>query len=100
MVMELFPGVDAHTLLRERRQLTPGETVQIVAQVCEALAYTHDPDRDRRACAGSRPGRTAGLGRAVPRSGDRWAELVAELAPRSRGAARCGSERPAESRLV
>src|SRR3954447_2271431 len=42
MVMELVPGVDAHTLLRERRQLTPGQTVQIVAQVCEALAYTHD----------------------------------------------------------
>src|SRR4051812_19050860 len=42
IVMELVPGVDAATLLRGRGQLTAGQTVHVVSQVCETLAYAHD----------------------------------------------------------
>lgn len=44
IVMELVLGVDAGTLLQKLGRLTPGETVHVVAQVCEALAYSHDQD--------------------------------------------------------
>jgi serine/threonine-protein kinase len=44
MVMELVHGLDAGTLLRNQGRLTPGRTVDVVAQLCEALAYAHDQD--------------------------------------------------------
>jgi serine/threonine-protein kinase len=42
IVMELVDGLDAGTLLHRRGRLTPGETVHVVAQVCDALAHAHD----------------------------------------------------------
>jgi serine/threonine protein kinase len=42
--MEYVPGFDAGKRLRTRGRLTPGETVHVVAQVCEALAYAHEQD--------------------------------------------------------
>jgi serine/threonine protein kinase len=42
MVMEFVHGVDAGTLVRTRGWLTLAETVDVVAQVCEALAHAHD----------------------------------------------------------
>ena len=44
LVMEFVHGVDAGTLLRARGPLTPDQTVNVVAQVCDALAYAHDRD--------------------------------------------------------
>jgi serine/threonine-protein kinase len=41
IVTELVRGLDAATLLRRRGRLTPGETVDIVVQVCDALAHAH-----------------------------------------------------------
>lgn len=41
IVMELVKGVDAGTLQR-RGSLKPGQTVHLVAQVCDALAYVHE----------------------------------------------------------
>jgi serine/threonine protein kinase len=44
IVTELVRGLDAATLLRRRGRLTPGETVDIVVQVCDALAHAHGRD--------------------------------------------------------
>jgi eukaryotic-like serine/threonine-protein kinase len=44
IVTELVCGLDAATLLRRRGRLTPGETVDIVVQVCDALAHAHGRD--------------------------------------------------------
>jgi serine/threonine-protein kinase len=44
IVTELVRGLDAATLLHRRGRLTPGETIDIVVQVCDALA--HAPGRD------------------------------------------------------
>jgi serine/threonine protein kinase len=41
IVTELVRGLDAATLLRRRGRLTPGEIVDIVVQVCDALAHAH-----------------------------------------------------------
>jgi serine/threonine protein kinase len=41
IVLELVRGPDAATLLNRRARLTPGETVDIVVQVCDALAHAH-----------------------------------------------------------
>ncbi len=41
IVTELVRGFDAATLLRRRGRLAPGETVDIVVQVCDALAHAH-----------------------------------------------------------
>jgi eukaryotic-like serine/threonine-protein kinase len=43
-VMEFVHGLDAGGLLRRRGRLTPGQTVHVVAQVCEALTHAHDRD--------------------------------------------------------
>jgi eukaryotic-like serine/threonine-protein kinase len=42
IVTELVRGLDAATLLHRRGRLTPGETVDIVVQVCDALAHAHE----------------------------------------------------------
>jgi serine/threonine protein kinase len=42
IVMELVEGADVGTRLKREGPPTPGEVVHVVAQVCEALAYTHD----------------------------------------------------------
>ena len=44
IVTELVRGFDAATLLRRRGRLAPGETVDIVVQVCDALAHAHARD--------------------------------------------------------
>jgi eukaryotic-like serine/threonine-protein kinase len=44
IVTELVRGLDAATLLHRRGRLTPGETVDIVVQVCDALAHAHARD--------------------------------------------------------
>ena len=44
LVTELVQGIDAATLLHRRGQLTPGETVDIVVQICDALALAHARD--------------------------------------------------------
>jgi serine/threonine protein kinase len=44
IVTELVRGLDAATLLRRRGRLTPGEIVDIVVQVCDALAHAHARD--------------------------------------------------------
>jgi serine/threonine protein kinase len=44
IVMEFVNGVHAGSLLQRRERLTPGQTVHVVAQVCDALAYAHDQD--------------------------------------------------------
>jgi serine/threonine-protein kinase len=41
IVMELIEGLDAGKLLRRRGRLTAAETVRVVAQVCDGLAYAH-----------------------------------------------------------
>jgi serine/threonine-protein kinase len=41
-VMEFVAGLDSGALLRDRAPLTPGETVHILAQVCDGLACVHD----------------------------------------------------------
>jgi eukaryotic-like serine/threonine-protein kinase len=41
IVTELVRGLDAATLLGRRARLTPGEIVDIVVQVCDALAHAH-----------------------------------------------------------
>jgi serine/threonine protein kinase len=41
IVMELVEGLDADALLK-RRGPTPAEAVDVIAQVCEALAHVHD----------------------------------------------------------
>jgi serine/threonine protein kinase len=41
MVMELVHGIDSGTLLRKLGWLAPADAVQVVAQVCEALACAH-----------------------------------------------------------
>ena len=43
-VMEFVRGVDAGTLLQRCGRLTPDQTVHVVAQVCEALAYAHEQE--------------------------------------------------------
>lgn len=42
IVMEFVHGLDAGTLLQREGRLTPGETVHVIAQVCEGLSYAHD----------------------------------------------------------
>jgi eukaryotic-like serine/threonine-protein kinase len=42
IVMELVEGLDAGTLLKRQDPLTAGESVHVLAQVSDALAYTHD----------------------------------------------------------
>jgi serine/threonine protein kinase len=44
IVTELVHGFDLATLLRRRGRLAPGETVDIVVQVCDALAHAHARD--------------------------------------------------------
>ena len=44
IVMEYVDGLDARRLLQRRGRLTPGETVHIVAQICDALTYAHRQD--------------------------------------------------------
>ena len=44
IVTELVRGLDAATLLHRRGRLAPTETVNIVAQVCDALAHAHARD--------------------------------------------------------
>jgi serine/threonine-protein kinase len=44
IVMELVRGSDAGALLQRGGRLTPGRTVHVVAQVCDALAHAHDRD--------------------------------------------------------
>jgi serine/threonine protein kinase len=44
IVTELVHGLDAATLLRSRRRLAPGEIVDVVVQVCDALAHAHARD--------------------------------------------------------
>jgi serine/threonine-protein kinase len=44
IVMEFVNGVHAGALLRRRARPTPSQTVHVVAQVCDALAYAHDRD--------------------------------------------------------
>ncbi len=44
IVMEFVHGIDAGRMLHRRERLTPGETIHVVAQVCEALAYAHARD--------------------------------------------------------
>jgi serine/threonine-protein kinase len=44
IVMEFVDGTHAGTLLKRRERLTAGQTVQVVAQVCDALGYAHDRD--------------------------------------------------------
>jgi serine/threonine protein kinase len=44
IVTELVRGPDAATLLRRRGRLAPGEIVDIVVQVCDALAHAHARD--------------------------------------------------------
>ena len=44
IVTELVRGLDAATLLQTRGRLAPGETVDIVVQVCDALAHAHARD--------------------------------------------------------
>jgi serine/threonine protein kinase len=44
IVTELVRGLDAATLLRRRGRLTPGETVGIVVQLCDALEHAHSRD--------------------------------------------------------
>ena len=41
IVMEHVAGLDARQLLHRRGRLTLGETVHIVAQICDALSYAH-----------------------------------------------------------
>ena len=41
IVLEFVEGVDAGSVVRGRERLTPGETVHVVAQVCDALAHAH-----------------------------------------------------------
>lgn len=42
IVMEFVEGLDARKLLKRRGRLTPGQTVHIVAQICDALTYAHN----------------------------------------------------------
>jgi eukaryotic-like serine/threonine-protein kinase len=42
IVLELVDGVDAASVLRGRGRLTAGESVHVVAQVCEALGHAHE----------------------------------------------------------
>ena len=42
IVMEFVDGLDAYQLLRRRGRLTPGLTVHIIAQICDALTHAHD----------------------------------------------------------
>ena len=42
IVMEFVDGLDAYKLLRRRGRLTPGQTVHIIAQICDALTHAHD----------------------------------------------------------
>lgn len=44
IVMEFVEGLNAGALLQRRARLTPGQAVDLVAQVCQALAYAHDRD--------------------------------------------------------
>jgi serine/threonine-protein kinase len=44
IVTELVRGADVATLLRRRGRLAPGEIVDIVVQVCDALAHAHARD--------------------------------------------------------
>ena len=44
IVTELVRGLDAAILLHRRGPLTPGETIDIVVQVCDALAHAHARD--------------------------------------------------------
>ena len=44
IVTELVCGLDAATLLPTGGRLTPGETIDIVVQVCDALAHAHGRD--------------------------------------------------------
>jgi serine/threonine protein kinase len=44
IVTELVHGLDAAMLLRRRGRLAPGEIVDIVVQVCDALAHAHARD--------------------------------------------------------
>lgn len=44
IVTELVRGLDAATLLHRRGRRAPGETVDIVVQVCDALAHAHARD--------------------------------------------------------
>ena len=44
IVTELVRGLDAATLVRRRGRLTPGEIVDIVVQVCDALGHAHARD--------------------------------------------------------
>ena len=41
IVMEYVDGLDARQLLQRRGRLTLGETVHVVAQICDALTYAH-----------------------------------------------------------
>jgi serine/threonine protein kinase len=41
IVMELVDGLDARKLLGRRGRLSAAETVRLIAQVCDALAYAH-----------------------------------------------------------
>jgi serine/threonine-protein kinase len=66
IVMEFVNGVDAGSLITGRGPLTPEHTVDVVAQVCKALAYAHDQDVlhvdvSPRNILLRRPGRTAKL---------------------------------------
>lgn len=42
IVMEFVDGLDAHKLLQRRGRLTPGQTVHVVAQICDALTHAHN----------------------------------------------------------
>jgi serine/threonine protein kinase len=42
MVTELVDGLDAGRLLPRHGRMTPGQTVHVVVQVCEALQYAHE----------------------------------------------------------
>lgn len=41
-VMELLDGVSLTVMIRERRQISPGEALEIMAPLCRALAATHE----------------------------------------------------------
>lgn len=44
IVMEFVNGTDAARMVHSRGPLTPDETVHVLAQICDALAYAHDQD--------------------------------------------------------
>jgi serine/threonine-protein kinase len=81
IVMEFVDGVDAGALLRGERP-TPDQTVQVVVQICDALAYVHDQgvvhqDVAPRNILIERPGGTAkladfGLASSPPHAPGRW----------------------------